>query len=365
MRHFYGLPSFSIFCHLLISSWVLSTSLAHASDNNLEKTTSASESRISGYRFNRAEILKKSMPRYPRKELDKGIEGWAVYSVVVDENGKVTQPILIDSSGNKGFEIAAKRSVKKMLYKPATLNGNAIESSDNKLMVGFSIAASKVGAHKGFLRRYRDIRKKIMSNELEGVSEEIKRLEEQYTRNRYEMAWLHLLKSSYYYQIKDHAKYLSALKRAVSYESKNLPEDIYASSLVNLYNAQVQDQQIADALATAEKIEKLSQKMPKLNKIIQHRDDLILKLAEHSLLVTQATIDKDEEPWRHQLYRNTIGVELKKGKLSQVEFRCANKIRRFEINEDNQSWKIPKKWEDCTAFISGEKGSQFELLEQA
>ncbi len=320
---------------------------------------------MSNYRLDRAEITRRVTPNYPRAELSRGIEGWVILSVVVDEKGNVKEPIVIDSSGRRNFEIKAKNAVKRMKYKPAALNGTAIASSDNKLKVSFAIRTRRAGAHKGFLKRYRDIRQNLIDKNFEGLHNAIKQLETLHTRNQYELAMLNLLKSSYYYQTDDNEQYIDNLKRAVSYDSNVLARDIYNSSLVNLYNAQVKQGLIADAFATTVLIEAQIENKPELSSVIKHRDELKKTLEQHPLLSTTGNIQDSDTPWRHNLYRRNIGIETQSGQLSQIEFRCANKIRRFDISEKNQSWKIPETWQDCAAFVFGETGSQFELLEQS
>ncbi|MCV6620634.1 MAG: energy transducer TonB [Cellvibrionaceae bacterium] len=320
--------------------------------------------RISDYRFERAKLITKSMPQYPRSELGKGIEGWAVFSVVVDKKGNVVEPILVDSSGRRNFEIKAKRAVKKFKYQPATLNGEAIESSDNKVYISFSIAWDKPGANKGFASRFRTIRDQILEGNINGAEEKIAKLASDYTRNRYEQAWLQVLKSSYYNAINDKQKYIKALKKAVAYSSEHLPSEIYASNIVNLYNAQIEQGKIKEAIATADKAKAFVSKVPKLAKIVEHKTEVISKLDSIPLFHSSGHIEDGKRQWSHSLLRKTMGIEVTKGKLEQIEFRCANKIRRFEINKNNQSWKIPDSWEDCTVFISGETDSEFELFEQ-
>lgn len=323
------------------------------------------EQRISNHRFNQAQITKKVQPLYPRFELNKRIDGWAMFSVVVDEDGNVVEPILIDSSGRRNFEVSAKKAVKKMKYKPATLNGTPVKSSDNKLKVSFVVATKDPGALPGFLSRYRKIRKNIIEGNLDEAPQAIKDLEDKHTKNRYETAWLHLLKSSYYYQIGNTEKYIRALKRVAWYQSEVLPKGVITSGLINLYNAQVNSSLIVDALETAERAERLVKTMPDLSKIIEHRNKLESELNKHPVLVTKGTLLANDQPWWHNLYRKTIGIETLKGKLDRIEFRCSNKIRSFDLNENSGSFNIPQSWKDCTVFLYGEKGAELELLEQS
>ncbi|WP_299773028.1 energy transducer TonB [uncultured Pseudoteredinibacter sp.] len=344
--------------HIVLSSLTLSTLFA------LFTPLQTSAQEIASYRLDKAEIIEQAQPRYPKLELGRGLEGWVVYSVIVDEKGNVIEPILIDSSGRRNFEKNGKRAIKRMKYKPAMLNGEPIQSSDNKVRIEFNILSKTLRAHKAFIDRYREIRSEIMEGKLNNTLQSIENLQPQ-ARNRYEMAWLDLLKSSYYQKMDNKIEYLKALKRAVGYGNRNLPADVFAGGLISLYNAQISNSLIADAIETADRAKEFLEEMPRLSSIQDHRASLEAALASHPLLSTKGLIKDAETPWRHKLYRKTIAIEANSGKLNKVEFRCANKIRSFEIKQEYSSYKIPSSWEGCTAFVYGENGSHLTFLEQS
>lgn len=54
-----------------------------------------------------AQANQRVAPRYPINQARNGQEGWVQLSFVIDEQGNVIDPFVVDSSGIKGFEKAA------------------------------------------------------------------------------------------------------------------------------------------------------------------------------------------------------------------------------------------------------------------
>ncbi len=318
----------------------------------------------SGSEFTQAEIIRKSTPRYPRAELLAGIEGWVVFSVIIDEQGNVKEPILIDSSGNRNFEMNAKMAARKVKYTPATQNGNPIASSDNKLVINFDIRKKHQKAYKGFLSRYHDIHQDIINEELEGVPQSIKELESKHTSNRYEIAWLHMLKSIYQQKLGNTDEYIKQLKGAAIYGNQGLPKSILSNALISLYYAQAKNNLIADAFETAEHISQLAQDSTEKSKALQHKVQLEKAIIKHPQFSIKGSISTGEIPWIHNLYRRTIGIETVSGKLNRLEIRCSNKTQTVNLNREFSLFKLPSDWKNCTAFIYGESSSELTLLEQ-
>ncbi|MBB6521215.1 energy transducer TonB [Pseudoteredinibacter isoporae] len=314
--------------------------------------------------FTQAEIVRKSTPRYPRAELLAGIEGWVVFSVIIDEQGNVKEPILIDSSGNRNFEMYAKMAARKVKYTPATQNGHSIASSDNELIINFKIRKKHQKAYKGFLSRYHDIHQNIISGELEAASYSIKELESKHTSNRYEIAWLHMLKSIYYQKIGDTGEYIKQLKGAVIYGNQGLPKSILSNALISLYYAQAKNNLIADAFKTSKLIDQLAENSTEKSKALEHKVQLEKAIFKHPQFSIRGSISTSEAPWIHNLYRRTIGIETLSGKLDRLEIRCSNKTQTINLNKEFSLFKLPSDWKNCTAFIYGESSSELILLEQ-
>ncbi len=63
---------------------------------------------------------------YPAMERRAGIEGRVSIQFVVDENGKVTQPEVIRSSGNQNIDAEAVRALSQMTFSPGIQSGRIV-----------------------------------------------------------------------------------------------------------------------------------------------------------------------------------------------------------------------------------------------
>jgi protein TonB len=62
-------------------------------------------------------------PAYPRKARRLGYEGIVMLKVLVDENGRVDDLLVLESSGHPILDRTALASVKKWLFEPGTEGG--------------------------------------------------------------------------------------------------------------------------------------------------------------------------------------------------------------------------------------------------
>ncbi|WP_155694910.1 energy transducer TonB [Psychrosphaera haliotis] len=86
-----------------------------------------------------AKPVDKKAPRYPSSAAKRGREGWVQMSFIIDTDGSVLEPTVIDSAGDVAFERAALRAIKKWKYTPAEKDGEVIQQCDTKLQFDFSI----------------------------------------------------------------------------------------------------------------------------------------------------------------------------------------------------------------------------------
>ncbi|EGQ9276120.1 energy transducer TonB [Vibrio vulnificus] len=67
-------------------------------------------------------------PKYPRVAQKRGIEGTALFELWIDEQGKLTQLLLITSSGAKMLDDAARKAIQQWKFTPHTENGQKMPS---------------------------------------------------------------------------------------------------------------------------------------------------------------------------------------------------------------------------------------------
>lgn len=81
----------------------------------------------------------KVAPVYPRRALQRGIEGYVILEFTVTKQGSVRDPIVIEAEPAGIFEQAAKDAALKFKYKPRVVNGEATEVSGVQNRLTFQI----------------------------------------------------------------------------------------------------------------------------------------------------------------------------------------------------------------------------------
>lgn len=76
---------------------------------------------------------------YPRRALQRGIEGYVDLEFIVTKQGSVRDPKVIAASPEGIFEQAAMDAALKYKYKPRVVNGDAMEVSGVEVRVTFEI----------------------------------------------------------------------------------------------------------------------------------------------------------------------------------------------------------------------------------
>jgi periplasmic protein TonB len=76
---------------------------------------------------------------YPRRALQRGIEGFVDVEFIVTKQGSVRDPKVIQASPEGIFEQAAMDATLKYKYKPRVVNGEAMEVSGVEVRVTFEI----------------------------------------------------------------------------------------------------------------------------------------------------------------------------------------------------------------------------------
>lgn len=69
----------------------------------------------------------KVAPVYPRRALQRGLEGYVIVEFTVDRTGAVKNPVVIKAEPEGLFDRAAMDAALKFKYKPRVINGEATE----------------------------------------------------------------------------------------------------------------------------------------------------------------------------------------------------------------------------------------------
>lgn len=81
----------------------------------------------------------KVSPVYPRRALQRGIQGYVIVEFTVNEIGAVVDPVVIEAEPQGIFEQAAMDAAKKFKYKPRVVNGEPTSVAGVQNRISFVI----------------------------------------------------------------------------------------------------------------------------------------------------------------------------------------------------------------------------------
>lgn len=76
-------------------------------------------------------------PDYPRRAVDRGIEGYCVVSFIITTTG-TTRDVVTEECSNSVFASASVRAASRLKYQPKTFNGRPIEA-EHRFKYSFSL----------------------------------------------------------------------------------------------------------------------------------------------------------------------------------------------------------------------------------
>nr|WP_317933393.1 energy transducer TonB [Halioxenophilus sp. WMMB6] len=82
----------------------------------------------------------KVQPVYPRRALQRGIEGYVIVEFTVTKSGSVRDPVVVEADPPNIFDSAAISAALKFKYKPRVVDGEPIEVPGVQNKITFAIA---------------------------------------------------------------------------------------------------------------------------------------------------------------------------------------------------------------------------------
>ena len=78
-------------------------------------------------------------PDYPRRALERGIEGWVHVRFTITAAGTVKDLVVVDAEPNGVFDEAASKAVLRWRYNPRVENGVAVERVGEQTLIRFKL----------------------------------------------------------------------------------------------------------------------------------------------------------------------------------------------------------------------------------
>lgn len=303
---------------------------------------------------------------YPLEAARMGKEGWVRMSYVIDTEGNVIDPIILDFDGHRAFKRSALKAVKNWKFEPAMKNGQPTQSCDNGVEMHFYLEDNN-GARGSFVDRYRKAVELIKDKNIEQATEIVNKLHEYDDMSHYELAYLWNVDAELARQIGDDARELKSLKYMLSsghtheHDNALFGDDYYAFVYQRMFFLYANKGEYANALAQSDRLASMTSQSKSYQAI------------EDTLNTIKSIIDSDDHIFvqqkisssgykSHKLTRDQFAFTDINGALETVEVRCDTHRETFTVAEGS-IWKVPDKWGQCYVLVEGEEGAHYNLVE--
>jgi TonB family protein len=316
----------------------------------------------------RARLVESTVPEYPPNELRRQREGWVRLSYVVTNEGAVVDPIIEDSSGSREFERSALSAVRKLLYNPATWNGEPVEQCFTSTMVTFSTGDADITMSGAFNRRYREINRLLASHDLEAAQQLIDDAFRNFRLNVADLARLWMLRGTYAQAVGDDELQLGSFRKAVANGGKWISDGVYRRLMTSIISLELSAGDYSSALGNyAALVEKngdgaIPSSMQRAFVRVRKQIDTAEILAVPARLTADRQCDDCPADWQYETLRRKLSISKIRGSLDNIEIRCEWQRVVHEARSD-VTWTLPEEWGKCRIIVSGDKGTTFDLHE--
>jgi TonB family protein len=300
-------------------------------------------------------------PKYPVKAAKENRAGWSKFSFVIEKDGSVSNILELDSSGSKDFSKAAAKAIKRWKYQPALENGEPIQQCVNTVQLDFRMRKGRDVVRKHFKKNYNLALDALNEKKYSRVEELILKMEKFNYRYIAENNLLQTISASYAEAIGNNRKQLKHLSNISFLNDDRKTKKYKLSILSNRFLLAVSLNEFQSAYRAYNKLKDMEEAKPYMTKY----DEIITKVdafigGEQDIVINADIENKDF--WQYSLVRNEFSLANVKGSLNKLDIRCANKRHVYTV-ENNNTWKLPKTWENCSLFVYGEDNTSFKLIE--
>lgn len=308
---------------------------------------------------NRKELV---TPVYPRLALQENREGWVRLEFMVDPQGKAYEISVSRSMGDRLFEQAAIRALKKSTFEPARVDGQPADAGASQQYV-FSLEGGSKGAGAWFVRTYEAAMRVIAEGDRDKADEYMASLDRRTRLNLYEDAYLHVVKFSYYQKWGDKHQQLRALDRAVAHEfaERHLPEELFVNCQRARFMLLVETGDYERAVRTYRMLRVMNLEEPVIEALQTVVDQLEVLRADDRSYTVPGDFGEGTS-WSYNLFKDEFSIGDVQGDIAEIKLRCWTGYVFFRFQPDVK-YKVAGGWNRCQLELVGNPGTTFALTQ--
>lgn len=318
------------------------------------------------------ELLETVIPDYPRRALNRETEGWVVILMDIDKEGRVNNPIALESSHSgklaESFKRTAVNSVKEWRFKPAMVDGLPAERDNMQQMFLFRFPDTQGEVSRSFYARYRKVVDALDSNELEEARVLLDKMQGRDLHRLAESAYVLIMESIYAEKIGDNQKTLKILNQALQIADDSAQPGAYAhllrmsvrqNALANNFHTALESyatlQEVDENLSPGDAVNEIASRVQaalESDQAIESSGEIVecLQCRETKYLLNR------------RLNRSRFMVELDEGEIESLRVSCGPTYARLAWSEA-LVYRIENDVTDCRISVRGTEGSKVRLIE--
>ena len=315
----------------------------------------------------RAVPLERPDPAFPGGTRT-GQEGWVRVNFVVTPDGRVTDPIVVDSLGGAPFEQAALETLARWRFEPAPDGG---EIANNVVDMRFELVRGRDAATSNFLRRSSRIMADISSERTAQARTQLDETTALGGWNLYESTMLALMNGRLEDQEGSAFGKLEHYRRALAADTGGAVQGKdRLELLVRIFEVEYGAGQYGAALATAEALAAESGGTAELDALAGPLAEMRAALAHGETLVAQARLASAcectgaEGLWQYPPTRKRFAFAKADPGVRRFEARCDAWRLKGKV-DPAATYVIPEEARNCRVFVFGADGAGFEFVESA
>ena len=349
--------------HLLVA-FIIVLPIHYASSDPDPESQSATadhaKNRVAVETYTPPKGLKMRPPRYPRRAISGGMEGYAILNLMVAPDGSPYE-VTVSESSNRIFERAAIRAVEASEFAPAVMGDKAIDAG-MVYKLTFELTGG-ISARKKFTARYRALLESILADDRPRAEDDVAVLKGLDITNNSEHALLHLGLYQFYLKWGDDTQRLKALNGVTSQlDSKFLNPSVLHSSLLAKFALQTRLKDFGGALQTYELIGEQNMDATVVDKLATTVASIRDLKADDRAYAVEGEIPIHYS-WFFRLFKKRFQLTDVVGEIAEIKLRCERDFVSFRFDPDLE-YSVSEAAGECGLELLGNPNTTFKLVQR-
>ena len=302
------------------------------------------------------------IPRFPSSEMRRVREAWVRVHFMVDLTGTPNEIEIVDSMGNRAFEIAAISAIKKWKFVPASYDGEPVVAGATRKVI-FILSPEQKGASASFISSYKSLIRAVGRGDQKAATGKLASMKK-HVRNLYEYSWLALGEYSYMSKWGSPSEQLRALESAIAYEVESgfLPDELFVSSLISKFVLETELNYFRKALNTFNTLLRQESFTDAQEARLSDYVGRVKEIGKQKTAFAVSGVFDNRGQWSYELLWNKFAIQSNKNQDLDLKLLCDRRFVGFEfINE--LVYKVEGDPGKCTVFLQGKMNEGITLVQ--